>query len=178
MSFAILYSHSSLPFHIFIPFRSYDCFISVFLFFFPSFSFQKRCSSHHFQLLSIILQLIDLLKIAAIRPELSFVCSGAKLIWVSHSVYTKQWKISSHLCCYFCFLGSVLMSLPAFLLHSISSFLSENMAKYLFSLGATFSFYLYFILPPFFSLLFIWQKNLLLLDEIFFGYHDYKSIEI
>lgn len=151
---------------------------SFFSFFFPSFSFQKRCSSHHFQLLSIILQLIDLLKIATIRPELSFVCSGAKLIWVSHSVYTKQWKISSHLCCYFCFLGSVLMSLPAFLLHSISSFLSENMAKYLFSLGATFSFYLYFILPPFFSLLFIWQKNLLLLDEIFFGYHDYKSIEI
>lgn len=127
-------------------------------FFFPSFSFQKRCSSHHFQLLSITLQLIDLLKIAAIRPEFSFVCSGAKLIWVSHSVYTKQWKIRFHLC-YFCFLASVLMGLPAFLLHSISSFLLEDMAKYLFSLGATFSFYLYFILPPF-SLCYLYGRKI------------------
>lgn len=94
-------------------------------------SIQNKCCIHHFQLQSIPpLQLIDSLKIAAIRPELSFASLGAKLIWGHFSESPKQCKLRFHLCCYFCFLASVIMGLPAFLLHSVSSFLSENMAKH------------------------------------------------
>lgn len=123
------------------------CFISVSLF--PSFSIQKKCCIHHFQLQSIPpLQLIDSLKIAAIRPELLFARLGAKLIWGHCSDSTKQYELCFHLCCYFCFLPLVIMRLPAFLPHSVSSFFIRKCGKAC-SLGTTFSFYLYSIFTSF-----------------------------
>lgn len=128
----MLYSYSSLLFPICIALKSCYHVLSQS---FPSLSFpspfiQKKSCTHYFQLQSITLQLVDLLKITAIRPELSFVSPGAELIGAPCPERVKQCKLRFHLCCYFYFLAPVLMSLPAFLPCSVSSPLSENEAKY------------------------------------------------
>lgn len=93
MSFAILYSHNRLPFYIYIALRSFYC-----VFIYPSLSFtplfiQKKCCTLCFQLWSIILQLINLLRKTTIRPELplsSLVSSGAEFIEAPCPECTKQ----------------------------------------------------------------------------------------
>lgn len=68
------------------------------------------------------------------------------------------------------------MRLPAFLPHSVSSFLSENVAKHAVWEQPSAFIFIQFLF--FFSLLFMQLKNLLLLIEIFFGHYDDKSMEI
>lgn len=105
---------------------------------FPSLSFtslfiQNKCCTLCFQLRSINLQLIGLLKITTITPELplaAFVSSGAEFIEPPCPERTKQCKLRYLFFCYFCFLVPVPMSLPAFLPHSVSSPLLEKEAKY------------------------------------------------
>lgn len=131
MSFAVLYSHSSLLCHICIALTS--CYYVLFHSFpSPSYLLSLNKELQHFlpQLWSITLQLIDLLKKTAIRPEILFLSCGAELIGALCPECAKQYNLRFHLCCDICFFAPVIMSLPAFLPPSLSSPLSENKAKY------------------------------------------------